>query len=37
MVFCQDFEKVDGRCPLYVREAYAEIDTLAAQGEEGII
>ncbi|CAI8053025.1 Lysosomal Pro-X carboxypeptidase [Geodia barretti] len=32
----QDFEKVDSRCPLYVREAYAEIDTLAAQGEEGL-
>ena len=27
---------MDSRCPLYVREAYAEIDTLAEQGEEGI-
>ena len=32
---CQDFEKVDARCPVYVRDAYREIETLAAQGEEG--
>ena len=31
----QDFEKVDARCPVYVRDAYREIETLAAQGEEG--
>ena len=33
--FQQDFEKVDSRCPQYVRDAYAEVEKLAAQGEEG--
>jgi dipeptidyl-peptidase-2 len=32
----QDFEKVDKRCPQYVREAFTEIEALAAQGEEGL-
>ena len=32
---CQDFEKVDARCPVLVREAYSEIESLAAKGEEG--
>lgn len=32
----QDFEKVDACCPQYVREAYTQIEELAAQGEEGL-
>lgn len=32
----QDFEKVDSRCPEYVREAFVEIMELAAQGDEGL-
>ena len=28
---------MDVRCPQYVREAYGEIETLAAQGEEGVV
>ena len=36
LYFCQqDFEKVDSRCPQYVRDAYTEIEQLAAQGQEG--
>jgi len=31
----QDFERSNPHCPVYVREAFAQIEQLAAQGESG--
>ena len=31
----QDFERSNPYCPIYVREAFAQIEQLAAQGESG--